>query len=105
MEDYTIEEVLDIDFNEDYVIIKFKLEIDCIDEYRILEIKEYYDWCLEDYQDSEHDDIIDYEEDGHINKIFDYNKWVDTYKDSDYVLDFIYENYIELSDLPDIFVE
>jgi hypothetical protein len=102
MEDYIIEEIIDIDFNEDYTIIKFKLETDCIDEYRILETVDYYDWCMEDYQTPNNYSDVDYEENG---VEFNIGNWEETYKNSEYVLDFIYENYDKLSDLPDIFVE
>jgi hypothetical protein len=102
MEDYIIEEIIDIDINEDYTSIKFKLEIDCIDEYRILETTDYYDWCIEDHQTPNDYSDIDYEENG---VEFNIDNWGETYKNSEYVVDFIYENYDKLSDLPEIFTE
>ena len=102
MEDYIIEEIIDIDINEDYTSIKFKLEIDCIDEYRILETVDYHDWCLEDNQNTNSYGEIEYEENG---VEFNIDNWEETYKNSEYVVDFIYENYDKLSDLPEIFTK
>tara|TARA_R110002020_G_scaffold91096_3_gene221483 strand:+ start:6385 stop:6696 length:312 start_codon:yes stop_codon:yes gene_type:complete len=103
MENYIIEDIIDIDLNDDYAIIKFKLESDCIDEYRVLETKEYYDWCMEDYQMSNDYNIGDIHEENEDE--FNFFNWEEIYKDNEYVLDFIYENYSNLSDLPEIFIE
>ena len=36
---------------------------------------------------------------------FNFFNWEEIYKDNEYILDFIYENYYNLSDLPEIFIE
>ena len=102
MEYYVIEEIIDIDFSKDYTTIKFKLEIDCIDEYRILETVDYHDWCLEDNQNTNSYGEIEYENGREEIDLFN---WAETYKDNDYLMDFIYEFCPNISDLPEIFTE
>jgi hypothetical protein len=104
MENYVIEEIIDIDFDGGYVTIKFKLERDCVDEYRVLQTKEYYDWCFNDYQ---MENVYDYggsdkDDDSEGFTIFN---WEENYKDNEYILDFIYESYDKFSELPEIFIE
>ena len=102
MENYIIEEIIDITFEGEYVTIKFKLETDCVDEYRVLQTKDYYDWCLNDHQMENVYNFNDTEDD---LEDFNFFSWEENYSDNEYILDFIYENYHNLTDLPEIFSE
>jgi hypothetical protein len=103
MEKYVIDEILEVLCDTDKILtVKFKIGEDDITTHREIVDSEYYSWCEENYfNENEMDDELDeYEEEGYYGFRFDMGIWESKYSDSDLVMEYIYESYPHLSDLP-----
>lgn len=103
MEKYVIDEILEVLCDTDKILtVKIKIGEDDITTHREIVDSEYYSWCEENYfNENEMDDELDeYEEEGYYGFRFDMGIWESKYSDSDLVMEYIYETYPHLSDLP-----
>ena len=102
--DYVIEEVFDIICDIDKVLtVKFKLESDDDDQYREILDSDYFEWCYEKYlrdEESDYEESYEEEEDGYFNNRFSVDLWDMYYSNEESVMDFIYETYLTIKDLP-----
>jgi hypothetical protein len=108
MKNYIIEEIIEAIFEKDkYLTIKFKIGGDPNNGYREIEDGEFYYFCeenyLNDYQSDYRDDYYEDEENDYLDVNFDYDKWMNYYNDNDTIINYIYDNYPRISDLPDFF--
>lgn len=107
MNDYVIEEIIDITFDTDkYLTVKFRVDLDSCEEYRELEDNEFYYWCEENYIKNDEDIILDddyfVDENEILNYYFDFDKWIDRFKNEEVVLKYIYEKFPTYIDLPNL---
>jgi hypothetical protein len=103
MENYVIDEILEVLCDTDKILtVKFKIGIDDVTTHREIVDSEYYSWCEENYFNENEigEELDDYEESGYYEFRFDMEIWESKYSDSDLVIEYIYESYPLLGDLP-----
>lgn len=103
MNNYVIEEIFDIDCTDDgFLSVNIRLEEE--GNIRTIENSEYYYWAKELSEtdtDSVDVDFEGYSSEDTPNELFDFTEWVEYYHGEDMVIDFIYEMYPTIEDLPD----
>ena len=94
---YVIEEIIEIYLDTNKTLsVKFRLDNDKPDQIRVLIDNEYYNWYMDNYNDS-YGDLCEEDE---YDEYYDYNKWdIDLYSDEEKIVEYITERY-ELSELP-----
>ena len=105
MNDYVIEEIIDIIFDTDkYLTVKFRVDLDSCDEFRELEDNDFYYWCEENFIKNDEEENINndfYEDENELlDYYFDFDKWIDTFKNEEVIIKYIYEKYPTYIDLP-----
>lgn len=101
--EYTIEEIFEIICDIDKVLsVQFRIEGDGEGYYRELLDSDYYDWCYEKYVTEEDGlmDLYEEEEGDYYEDSFSVDMWNMYYSNEDSVMDFLYESYPTLKDLP-----
>lgn len=105
MKDYIIDEIYEIELTgEKTLLVRFKLIGDNEESYRELFDNDYYNWCEDDFNNMVGDSFqYDVDDDYLYNSedYFDIEEWIQSYSDSEIVMDYIYETYPLLSYLPD----
>lgn len=98
---YTIQEIFDIICDSDNILtLIFKVDGDGVDYRRELVDSDYYNWCYDHYI-NEGQDSLDYNDDEElIPDFFSYDKWNMYYRNEDMIMDYLYDNYSDLKDLP-----
>lgn len=104
MEKYFINEVLEMDCDDNGNLnVKFVLEEDEENTYRLLETNEYYYWVDENYNDEISGEPLTDEWDEecyNINEEFNFIQWRDYNHSEETVIEFIVENYPNKENLP-----
>ena len=106
MEDYNIEEIIEMDCDDDgYIRVKFKIEDDDSKSVREIESDEYFYWAEENYDknDFDLDSPVDDEWDDNVvynNTLFNFSKWKDHYHEEETVISFIHAVFPLKEDLP-----
>lgn len=102
MEEYVINEIIDIDCDDEgYIIVKFIIEDEegnC--SYKI-ESEDYFNWVEEVYggDDLNYGDD-DWDEEFCLTTFFDFTKWMEYEHGPETVKDFIYYSFPGINDLP-----
>lgn len=105
---YIIEEVMEYDCDNDGMLsVTFRLEGDPADTYRFIETDDYYYFAEELAKDNGEYMVKEWEEgdfegEGYYYEQFDFREWVEYEQSEDVVKEFIYEQYPEKEDLPDL---
>lgn len=101
--EYIIEEIFEIICDIDKVLsVQFRIEGDGEGYYRELLDSDYYDWCYEKYVTEEDRlmDLYEEEEGDYYEDSFSVDMWNMYYSNEEIVIDFLYESYPTLKDLP-----
>lgn len=103
MEKYFINNILEMDCDDNgYLNVKFMLEGDEENTYRNLLTDEYHYWVEENFYDSDAD-VINEEWDDYTcvpNKGFDFIHWINYDHNEETVIEFIYDNFLTITELP-----
>ena len=103
MEEYVINEIIDIDCDEDgYIMVKFTIGEDSpLPVYKI-ESEDYFEWVEEVYggDDLNYGGDDDWDEDYNLTTFFDFAKWMEYEHGPETVKDFIYYTFPAIEDLP-----
>ena len=98
--DYVIEEVFEIVCDVDKLLsVKFRLDGDGDDYYRQIVDSDYYDWCYEKFLTEEEDSYED-DEDEYFSDRFSVDSWNMNYCNEETVIEFLYEAYPNIKQLP-----
>ena len=106
MEEYFITEIIEIECDESgYIVVKFLVEGDDPDHYRIIESEEYFNWVEEIYGTDEimlESSAADWDEDEFSRYgFFDFSKWMEYDHGEESVKDFIHYLYEIKDELPE----
>ena len=104
MEKYFINEVLEMDCDDNgNLTVKFVLEEDEENTYRLLETNEYYYWVDENYNDEISGEPLtnDWDEEEHYSdEGFNFIQWKDYNHSEEVVIDFIKDSFLSKEELP-----
>ena len=104
MEKYFINEILDMDCDDNgFLTVKFVLEGDENNTYRVLETEEYYYWVDDNYNDEIGGESLTDEwdeENYHLNEGFNFIQWKDYNHSEEIVIEFIKDNFLTKEELP-----
>ena len=104
MEKYFINEIIEMDCdNNGYLTVKFVLDGDRENTYRLLETEEYYYWVDDNYNNEISGEPLtdDWDEECYtISEDFNFVQWRDYNHSEETVIEFIKENYPNKENLP-----
>lgn len=104
MEKYFINEILEMDCDDNgYLTVKFVLDGDEENTYRMLETDEYYYWVDDNYNDEIGGEPLTDEWDEeyyHLNEGFNFIQWKDYNHSEEIVIEFIKDNFLTKEELP-----
>ena len=104
MEKYFINEILEMDCDDTgYLTVKFVLDSDEENTYRMIETDEYYYWVDDNYNDGISGEALTDEwdeENYNITEDFNFIHWKDYTHGEETVIEFIKDNFLTKEELP-----